>query len=26
MGRKKLLFPQNLPIGKECAVYGGLFV
>ena len=26
MGRKKLLFPKNLPIGKECAVYGGLYL
>jgi len=26
MGRKKLLFPQNLPIGKESAVYGGLYL
>jgi len=26
MGRKRLLFPQNLPIGKECAVYGGLYI
>ncbi len=26
MGRKKLLFPKNLLIGKECGVYGGLFL
>ena len=26
MGRKKLLFPKNLPIGKECTVYGGLYL
>jgi hydrogenase maturation factor HypF (carbamoyltransferase family) len=26
MGRKRLLFPKNLPIGKECGVYGGLFL
>ena len=26
MGMRKLLFPKNLPIGKECAVYGGLFL
>jgi hydrogenase maturation factor HypF (carbamoyltransferase family) len=26
MGMRKLLFPKNLPIGKECGVYGGLFL
>jgi hypothetical protein len=26
MGRKRLLFPHNLPIGKECGVYGGVFL
>jgi len=26
LGRKRLLFPKNLPIGKECGVYGGLFL
>jgi len=26
MGRKRLLFPQNLHIGKECGVYGGVFL
>jgi hypothetical protein len=26
MGRKRLLFPKKLPIGKECGVYGGLFI
>jgi len=26
MGRKNLLFPKNYPIGKECAVYGGIYL
>ncbi|NOZ90386.1 MAG: hypothetical protein GXO60_03765 [Epsilonproteobacteria bacterium] len=26
LGMRKLLFPQNLPIGKESAVVGGLFI
>jgi len=26
MGRKNLLFPKNYPIGKECAVHGGIFL
>jgi len=26
MGRKNLLFPKNYPIGKECAVHGGIYL
>jgi len=26
MGRKNLLFPKNYPIGKECAVHGGIYI
>ncbi len=26
LGMKRLLFPQNLPIGRECGVYGELFI
>ncbi len=26
MGRRNLLFPQNYPIGKECAVHGAIYL
>jgi hypothetical protein len=26
MGRRDLLFPKNFPIGKECAVHGGIYL
>jgi hydrogenase maturation factor HypF (carbamoyltransferase family) len=26
MGRRELLFPKNFPIGRECAVHGGIYL
>jgi len=26
MGRRELLFPKNYPIGRECAVHGGIYL